>query len=364
MNFENYNKIYKEILDDEKDELSSNYLLNKYEIKHDEELLNILNQIKKNEYISSENKIINKLINELDENEDLLDINEIINIKEKVLDLSSIDLEDEIDTEEIIDNKTEKKPEDINKSTKKQNYYLYAIPFALILITAIYISNDEKPKETLEVSLTQEREVKKEVITKIEETPKKELIKKEIIRKIEKEEAKIETLPQIVEKTEEETSKENLEEKPKEIIAESKEKSIKEEILKKEVVKKEIISQIEKEEPKIEKIPQVVKKIEKKLIETDNTLVKSNSEEKLNKIEKTIDNTTNTEVVQIKLSSLDEINKYKNKLEYKNNKLFFEGKYYEEDNILFGFKIFKITPLYVKFEDVNKKIRKRFLINQ
>ena len=48
MNFENYNKIYQEILDIEDDsDISANYLLNKYEIKNDTELLSILHQIKK-----------------------------------------------------------------------------------------------------------------------------------------------------------------------------------------------------------------------------------------------------------------------------------------------------------------------------
>ncbi len=118
MNFENYNNIYKEILDDETGDLSSNYLLNKYEIKHDEELLNILNQIKKNEYISSDNKIINRLIKELDENEDLLDVNEIINIKDKVINVEDFNLNTEnneniqiletIETDEIIEDKSKK----------------------------------------------------------------------------------------------------------------------------------------------------------------------------------------------------------------------------------------------------------------
>lgn len=47
MNYENYNNIYKEILEDKEGQLSTNYLLNKYNIVHDEELINILNQIKK-----------------------------------------------------------------------------------------------------------------------------------------------------------------------------------------------------------------------------------------------------------------------------------------------------------------------------
>jgi len=93
LNFENYNNIYKEILDDEIGDLSANYLLNKYEIKHDEELLNILNQIKKNEYISSDNKVISKLISELDENDNSLDINEIINIKDKVIDTENLNFQ-------------------------------------------------------------------------------------------------------------------------------------------------------------------------------------------------------------------------------------------------------------------------------
>ncbi len=67
MNFENYNKIYQEILDIEDDsDISANYLLNKYEIKNDTELLSILHQIKKNEYVSSQNTLINRLIKELD----------------------------------------------------------------------------------------------------------------------------------------------------------------------------------------------------------------------------------------------------------------------------------------------------------
>ena len=70
MNFENYNKIYQEILDIEDDsDISANYLLNKYEIKNDTELLSILHQIKKNEYVSSQNTLINRLIKELDYSE-------------------------------------------------------------------------------------------------------------------------------------------------------------------------------------------------------------------------------------------------------------------------------------------------------
>lgn len=349
MNFENYNKIYKEILDDEKEELSSNYLLNKYEIKHDEELLNILNQIKKNEYISSDNKIINKLLSELDENEDLLDINEIINIKDKVLDLSSMDLQDEIDTEEIIDNKTEKKPIDI-RNIKKTNYYLYALPFAVVLVATLYLSKDKNSEEVI--------------------------IKKELVSKIEKvEPAKI--IIQSKEKVEKEILVKSIEDKPKEVVAKIKEAAVKVEAIaqEKEIRKEEIVSKLVKEEPKelvsdakkitikkveevsIKELPQVVKEVEKEILDnTTNTVAsKSNSEDKLNKIEATTEK-------KIILSTLDEINKYKNKLEYKDNKLFFDGKYYEENNTLFGFKIFKITPLYVKFEDVNQKIRKRFLI--
>lgn len=158
MNFENYNNIYKEILDDETGDLSSNYLLNKYEIKHDEELLNILNQIKKNEYISSDNKIINRLIKELDENEDLLDVNEIINIKDKVINVEDFNLNTEnneniqiletIETDEIIEDKSKNSQEIIENTNSNKNYILYALPL-LVILGAIYFIGTATDKKSI-----------------------------------------------------------------------------------------------------------------------------------------------------------------------------------------------------------------------
>ncbi|PLY05386.1 MAG: hypothetical protein C0625_15270 [Arcobacter sp.] len=312
MNFENYNNIYKEILDDETGDLSANYLLNKYEIKHDEELLNILSQIKKNEYISSDNKIINRLINELDENDNLLDINEIINIKDKVINSDGIDLENEdydntvdIKTNEIIEDKSEKSQEVINETKKNKNYLLYSLPVVIIGIAIFIFNNDTQKEITTPISKVENIKVIEE--SKIEKDLKKENNPIPIVE-IQKESAQP-------------TSS--------------------------------VIENIEAENKKIKKeIPVIVEE-------------NSNSEITLNKIEKSLP----IETIEVKkespqLDSLNDIEKYVNELEVKDDKLFFEGNYYSENNNLFGFKIFKITPLYVKFEDTNKNIRKRFLIKK
>jgi len=312
VNFENYNNIYKEILDDETGDLSANYLLNKYEIKHDEELLNILSQIKKNEYISSDNKIINRLINELDENDNLLDINEIINIKDKVINSDGIDLENEdydntvdIKTNEIIEDKSEKSQEVINETKKNKNYLLYSLPVVIIGIAIFIFNNDTQKEITTPISKVENIKVIEE--SKIEKDLKKENNPIPIVE-IQKESAQP-------------TSS--------------------------------VIENIEAENKKIKKeIPVIVEE-------------NSNSEITLNKIEKSLP----IETIEVKkespqLDSLNDIEKYVNELEVKDDKLFFEGNYYSENNNLFGFKIFKITPLYVKFEDTNKNIRKRFLIKK
>lgn len=310
MNFENYNNIYKEILDDETGDLSANYLLNKYEIKHEEELLNILNQIKKNEYISSDNKIINRLIKELDEDDNLLDINEIINIKDKVININDFDLQEEeveeksnIKADEIIKDKSEKSKDIINETTNNKNYLLYAVPVVLLALT-LFIFNSSSEEKTEEISI-----VKNEKVVKLEEKPKKVL----------KEEPLIETTKEF-----------------EDIVIKITENDIKEEI---------------------EKLD--VKKDAENIIDST-----SNSEIKLNKIVDAPKEVLHDEKSTINLKSLNEIAKYVKKLKVEDDKLLFEGNYYSEKSNLFGYKIFKITPLYVKFEDVNKNIRKRFLINK
>ncbi|MDD2896582.1 MAG: hypothetical protein PHG81_11265 [Aliarcobacter sp.] len=287
MNFENYNKIYQEILNDEKDELTANYILNKYEINHEEELINILNQIKKNEYISSDNKVINRLLNELDENEDLLNIYEIINVKEKVINHKTVESyinEEEKDLKKENIKDTNKDSFNIktsiidNKKIKK--YTLYILPLIILLVIFLLNSSNNKGKTTLPLSTE-----------KVEKTNQEEKKVKEI--KIEESIKIKEELPQI-----------------------------------RETVKEEI------------------------------SLIKEEVGETLIDTESISDNN------EIILSSIDQIEKFKNELKYEGEGLIFRDKIYHENDMLFGFKIYKLTSVYVKFQDEEKQIRKRLLLKQ
>lgn len=371
MNFENYNKIYKEILDDESGELSANYLLNKYEIKHDEELLNILNQIKKNEYISSDNKIISRLISELDANENLLDINEIINIKDKVIDVENINLEDEnvqdIETKEIIEDKAENSQNIINQTKNRKNYFIYLVPVIVISVVFFTINNDDNEKEintlSTEKSITINNKdtsdnINNKITTQKTIETKDEIEKKEILV----EENTKEVLPVLKKDIAPVIETSNLDTKIEEDIKNDESIKVNKNILeeKKELIKVVLEEPSEKEITKEVTKEEINKEIEK-IIESNST-----SEDALNKLEKlsSLNNNTVEQKNTIILKSLDEISKYKKQLKFKDNKIFFNGKYYSEKGTLFGFKIFKITPIYVKFEDQNKKIRKRFLFNK
>jgi hypothetical protein len=317
VNFENYNKIYQEILDDDKNELSANYLLNKYEIIHDEELINILNQIKKNEYISSDNKVINKLLKELDENEDLLDVNEIINVKNKVIHPKIMDnfLKDEeneninsnIDIEEEIIEKKQKKNSKINfiienikekisindikdKSIENiKKYKFYSLPIILLLGIFFMLSNLYNENKSL---LIEKDKLEKNI-------KKNQLIK-------EKNTVEIKTVP-----------------------AEEK------------------------------NIPAVVNNQEDTLIENNENL-----EEKLNVLEDTQNQIPNKINNEILLGSLEEIAKYIKEFKYIDGKLEYKNEIYSENDILFGFKIYKLSAAYVKFQDEKNKIRKTFILNK
>ena len=368
MNFENYNKIYKEILDDEKNELSANYLLNKYEIKHDEELLNILNQIKKNEYISSDNKIISKLIKELDENENLLDINEIINLKEKVIEVNSIsednEKEEDKKIEVKIDTKVDKnvKTETSKKSKKtleetkekikgiiienisKKNPLIYALPSLVFLVIIFFVFSDKKQNEPI---LENKKIVKSEQKESVQFVKKDESLNNKVIQEPTNE---LDTIN-------------------KEILA-SNEESI--------LVKKELESKnLAKTEESLNKENQeeVTLLVENTITENVNKLEEENmisineertSEENLNIIEQSANIESLEELKSVKYSdekvaSLSEISKFIKEMKYEDSKIFFKDNYYQEKDVLLGFKIFKITPLYVKFEDQTKNIRKRFL---
>jgi len=311
LNFENYNNIYKEILDDEIGDLSANYLLNKYEIKHDEELLNILNQIKKNEYISSDNKVISKLISELDENDNSLDINEIINIKDKVIDTENLNFQYEnyeenqnIETNAIIKDKSEKSQEIINKTKSNKSYILFSLIILIIIISIFFFLNSGEEEKVIPISEVENTKIIEE--NKIEEN-----------------------------KTKIEESNLAIDAKNEEIVLPTSENIIKEEIPTSTPIS-----------------PSVIKTEE----------INSNSEDTLDKIETSLEEKQKNKIETPQLKSLNEISNYVNEFQVKDNKLFFEGNSYSENDNLFGFKIFKITPYYIKFEDINKNIRKRYLI--
>ncbi len=323
MNFENYNKIYQEILDDENDQLSSNYLLNKYEIKHDEELINILNQIKKNEYISSDNKVINRLLSELDEDEDLLNINEIIEIKEKVIS-NGFDNEDLLEHEEankpqIEKNNVFEEKSDFTKNKKNSNLLdniniNFNIKYSIIIIFIFFILSSF-------------------YFVDFSENNTKKINKKQITSSLE------------VEKNIEKQIKEkNLEQVSNELVSPT--------------------DQITQKENNISK------KIEEKIDDTvDNKLDKikvveneqDNFLENTNEVEKNLNvlNTQNT----IILDSLEDIEKYKDQLMYDDGKLIFNDIAYGENDTLFGFRIYKLTSIYVKFQDEKNQLRKRILLN-
>lgn len=355
MNFENYNKIYKEILDDEKNELSSNYLLNKYEIKHDEELLNILNQIKKNEYISSDNKIINKLIKELDENENLLDINEIINLKEKVIEVNNVSEDNEKEEEKKEENKKEEKvsikerkktleeTKDkiktiIHENIAKKNPLIYALPFLVFLVVIFSVSSEESPKvvksEQKELTTLVKKDEAINLNNKVaqEITKESEVINKEVLAK--QEESILvnkELESKSLENIEQSLSKENQEETT--LVVEN-------------------------------TITESINNLEEENLITINE--ERTSEENLNRIEqgdniKSLEETRNVKYSDEKVTSLSEISEFIKEMKYEDSKIFFKDNYYQEKDVLLGFKIFKITPLYVKFEDQTKNIRKRFL---
>ncbi len=363
MNFENYNKIYQEILDDDKNELSANYLLNKYEIKYDEELINILNQIKKNEYISSENNIINRLLKELDEDEDLLDVNEIIDIKEKVITkeiFDNIDVEDEIEQKTIFDKENYDK---VKKESKKDNFninnlnnlivdlnFKKAIPFLIIFIVFIGIftlyNTFEDKKETVDYN----------VIAKNEN---KDIDKKEDEKNIVSEnEIKIEedsTNTKIADT--EDINQIEPEIQPQELISKD---TITEELIQtnQEEEKKELTIQ---NTAKIDNINDIDTKIDTIVIYDENDIKADNIKENPEEIVQQTLSKNPPASNGISLNSINELENYQNDFSYKDGNLIFENQAYKEEDFLFGFKIYKLTPIYVKFQDEKNHMRKRIL---
>ncbi|RXJ65264.1 hypothetical protein CRV08_15565 [Halarcobacter ebronensis] len=338
MNFENYNKIYQEILDDENNQLSANYLLNKYEIKHDEELINILNQIKKNEYISSDNKVINTLLKELSDDDELLDINEIIDIKEKVisttnnieekLEIAPLSQEKNITKKEKIINSINILKQKIKDNTNKDffvQYKRYAFPtFAtlFILFLTFFIFNKEDKSIPQQSTLSSKESIKE--INSIEINEKTELTTNNIATN--------------------------------EKIANSNNIST-------------LNDDIDDENLVVMSTENVAEKLDRIVTYSGNLDDEINkyteeSEEELNRdLEEVLAMNTPFNVTsnEIKLNSLDEIHNYKNEIKYQDGSLVFNEHSYNENDMLFGFKIYKLTPIYVKFQDEKNHLRKQIL---
>lgn len=314
MNFENYNKIYQEILTDEKNELSANYLLNKYEIIHDEELINILNQIKKNEYISSNNKVINKLLKELDENEDLLDVNEIINVKNKVINPKTVD--------------------NFLKDQKREN-----ISFDIYVEEEII---QKKQENSSKINL---------IIENIKEKISLHDIKGKSIENVKK--YKLYSLPIILLL--------GIYFIFSNLYNENKSLLIEKDKLEKTIQKNELIKEkntVEIIEPIEEKIINYTNNQESSLIENNGKLEKN-----LNVLEGNENQVQNKINNEILLNSLEEMSKYIKEFKYIDGKLEYKNDTYSENDILFGFKIYKLSSAYVKFQDERNKIRKTFILS-
>lgn len=314
MNFENYNKIYQEILTDEKNELSANYLLNKYEIIHDEELINILNQIKKNEYISSNNKVINKLLKELDENEDLLDVNEIINVKNKVINPKTMD--------------------NFLKDQEREN-----ISFDIYVEEEII---QKKQKNSSKINL---------IIENIKEKISLHDIKEKSIENVKK--YKLYSLPIILLL--------GIYFIFSNLYSENKSLLIEKDKLEKTIQKNELIKEkntVEIIEPIEEKIINYTNNQESSLIENNGKLEKN-----LNVLEGNENQVQNKINNEILLNSLEEMSKYIKEFKYIDGKLEYKNDTYSENDILFGFKIYKLSSAYVKFQDERNKIRKTFILS-
>jgi len=77
------------------------------------------------------------------------------------------------------------------------------------------------------------------------------------------------------------------------------------------------------------------------------------------------ENKENTSTIPTLTTPIDieQLDYYQKDIKFLDNKVFYDGNYYEEGDYLFGFKIFKITSSYVRFEDEKKNIRKRLLFS-
>ncbi len=304
MNYNIYNSICQDILKEDSN-LNIKFLMEKNQID-EKNLGDLLLQIKKNEYLNN-SKVLNELIDEIAKSRNTLDIHKIISHKENILN-TNFSTKDEIS---LTKNSSNIKSESTAfRFPNKKGYII--VPAGVAVFVFLYFNS-------LNTKSIYEDKSKKEQVNSTIAEKKVSTISKEQKNIVDK---KIETSVNKID-VPINTTENNL--IPKEKI-EIKQKSVENE-------KKEISTMLDSDEKKV----LVEEKKEKPKIQENNKQTSSLDIEKL-------------DIYQKDLKNL-------------NNKVFYNGNYYGEDDYLFGFKIFKITPTYVKFEDSANNIRKRVLFN-
>ena len=123
-------------------------------------------------------------------------------------------------------------------------------------------------------------------------------------------------------------------------------------------------------EKKVEKTIDDVKNIvdnTKESISEHIKIVELNTLDSGNKVENTveIDNEIKKENVEIEeVVSFQDISAHILESKYLDGKLIYNDKAYSEGDDFLGYKIYKLTPIYVKLEDEEKEIRKQFIFKK
>ncbi|AXH09788.1 hypothetical protein AHALO_1418 [Malaciobacter halophilus] len=328
MNINIYSSIYENLIDSKVKALSIKALLEKYNISHGQ-LKTILLKIKENEYISKENTTINNYLIELENyKEEELKVFEkrieegenskkdtFIKKENKVVVLKTKIKEYTIKYSSIILNLIKNLKYKFNKIDIKSKYItatgIFSILFFISLFTFSF--NDDKTiKNSTLINTKNQSNINTE---KIKSTQKSEIINE----------------PKVVVNNDIEEKLDNMK-----IIKNEDDDTITA-IIDLDYISTSVIN------------PNNIASNKKTKEEGDKK--KLNSKQKIKKQPHSI--------LKIK-NSLAQIKKH---LIYENNMIKYKNRYYKENDILEGYKIFKITPLYVKFEDTNEKIRKRVLLN-
>ncbi|PHO10869.1 hypothetical protein CPG37_00010 [Malaciobacter canalis] len=311
-----YSSIYEKLIDSNNN-LSVDGLLAEYKITPGQ-LKTILVKIKENEYLAKEKSIIEIFLDELkDYNQEEIEIlvkkkeqtiknedthNKIEYIKKVLTNLNLFFISYINRLETILTN---------NRPIKKRGYIIVSGIFVIIFLTSLSILTISTTSTTSD-EITNEVKVKINDSNSINKVEKKQLQKKETLVNSEID-TKLDTI-KIIKNIDDDTITAiidlNQQEQINPIAS-----SIK--------MKKEITKEIKKEE--------------------EGDSIKSKK----------------TTIFKIR----DNLAQIKKHLMYENNMIKYKNKYYKENDILEGYKVFKITPVYVKFEDMNKKIRKRVLLN-